>query len=460
MRESMVLLVGGLLIVTACSPASVPTSPGLASPGSAASPAVATPVQLSVWQFGSPNTKRADGVVWEEWWDSKIKEFTNQNPHITVSFAAKGQEAGGTTLAIDAALAAGSPPTIYFDVLFRQAKYAASPGLLEPLDSVLSAADWKALNSGAVRTVTRSDGTRWGVPVMTTTPFLLAVNKTMATAAGAANLLPAEPNRDWTTEQFVAFLKAVAKPPQTYGTVFYAKTPSFTEALSGYAGGFGAVFYKDGDYCRSAIDSPAAVRWLEWTNDLIKQRLVMPGPAGLADQDMVAAWSNQQIAVAPGSQLQIDLSKRLVSEGKAKELDVYLVNYPHEPGVAPPPPAQNSPWAATLFKQTDPAKREAAVKFLKFLANEPTLTAYATGWGVISPFTAAASRWAGDNSNYQFLLRMVEQRGVQDMGYSANNFNLVRLAWATARQKIWSGAVDPKQGLQQFAQEASKLLCP
>ncbi len=459
MNRLAALAVSAVITLTACSSASVPAS-GSASPASISPTGGAAPVKLSVWQFGSPNTKRPDGVTWEDWWSSKIKDYTSKNPNVVISFAAKGQEAGGTTLSIDAALAAGSPPDISFDVVFRQAKYAAVQGLLEPVDSVLSADDWKALDPGAVKTVSRSDGKRWGVPVFVTPPFVLAVNKTLATAAGAAQLLPADPDRDWTTDQFVAFLKAVAKPPQRYGTILYAKTASSTERLSGYAGGFGAAFYKGGDYCRSAIDSPEGARWMDWMNGLVKQGLALPGAAGLADADQDAAWSNQQVVVVPGTQTVLDLSKKLVSTGQVKDLDVFFVNYPHEPGVPPPPPAHNAPWAATIFKQSDPAKRDAAVSFLKFLANEPTLTDFATGFGTISPYTAAASRFAGSDANYQFLFRMVRDRGVQDMGYAVKDFNGVRLAWATARQRIWSGTVDSKQGLQQFAQEAAKLLCP
>ena len=216
------------------------------------------PITLTLWHFGSVGMAWNDGVDVEAWWNRKIDEFTTFNPDIEVEFSVKGREAGGSTLFIDTAVAAGDPPDIYVDVIFREGKYAAQ-GLLEPVDEALTDEQWARLNPGQVAPLTNADGTHWGVPTWGPPPFVLAINKTLAEAAGAGDLIPTDPDRNWTTDEFEEFLRAVSDPPNRYGALFYAKTPSFTEALVGYAGGFGAKFYTDSDYCNSTINSPEGV---------------------------------------------------------------------------------------------------------------------------------------------------------------------------------------------------------
>jgi multiple sugar transport system substrate-binding protein len=412
-----------------------------------------------VWQFGSTGAKRADdNIPWDNWFKRKIDEFSAQNPGITINYAMKGQEAGGTTLFIDSAVAAGQPPDIYLDVVFREAVYG-SQGLMEPLDDALTADQWKSLDPSQVQTTTGKDGKHWGIPLWAPPPFPLGINKTLADAAGATNLIPKDPDRDWTTDDYVAFLKAVSKPPQRYGSFFFAKTPSFDYTINGYAGSFGAQFYANGDYCHTVINSPQGVQWMEWMASVIKQNLVVPGAAGLTDDDEDAAWTNQQIVLSGGGPYYTGLSKQLVASGQVKKLDVWWVNYPHVAGgkTAPLPP--NAGWAATLFKQTDPDKRAAAIKFLQFFTAEANSIDFAKGYTWISSYTDAAKDWAGDDPDRQFILRMVQKNGVADLGYNINNFNQVRLLWAQARQAIFSGDKTPKQALDDYVAAANPLLC-
>ena len=99
--------------------------------------ATVAPTKITAWFFGSEDQKLPDGTPIGQWWrDNVVKPFMEANPGIEVDFAMKGYEAGGTTLFVDTALAAGQPPDVYMDSLFRMAKYGQKDQLL-PLNPIL-----------------------------------------------------------------------------------------------------------------------------------------------------------------------------------------------------------------------------------------------------------------------------------------------------------------------------------
>jgi ABC-type glycerol-3-phosphate transport system substrate-binding protein len=113
-----------------------------------------------------------------------------------------------------------------------------------------------------------------------------------------------------------------------------------------------------------------------------------------------------------------------------------------------------------MFKQTDPDKRAAAIKFMRYITSEANTVDFATGYTSISSYTAAAKDWAGNDPDRQWVFRMTSQNGLQDMGYNINNFGQVRLLWAQARQAIYSEDKTPKQALDDYVAATNPLLCP
>jgi hypothetical protein len=459
--KQRLLALGFLLAVAGCTgpQASGSAPPPTGSPSAAPTSApTALAASIAVWQFGNPGTQRQDGVTWEDWWADRIAEFNELYPDVEVDIQLKGQEAGGTTLFIDTALAAGEPPDVYLDVAFRQSKFEGQ-GLLEAVGSALSDEEWAAIAPSAAQVVTRSDGERWGIPVFIAPPFVVAINRSLAEAAGAADLIPADPDRDWTTDQFLTFLRAVTKAPDRYGVGLFAKTPSSTETLNGFAGGFGAKFYDGGDYCHNLIASEDGKRWMAWMDALVDEGLTLPGPAGLADADLSAAWVNQQIAVFAGGTFPIDVVKQAVDKGESDGFDITLVNYPHEADKPAPAVSANSPWAAIIFTQDDTARTAAAHEFLKFIGEQALLTDFAAGFGTLPVFVEDQAPWTKDDTNREFLLETFQERGAQDMGYAAARFTDLRLAWAETRQEIWSSDADIGEALDLFVAEADDILC-
>jgi hypothetical protein len=72
----------------------------------------ATLIEITCWAFGSEGSAKADtGELWSDWYGKKLDAYQTANPGITINFALKGMESGGTTLYVDSAVTAGTPPT-------------------------------------------------------------------------------------------------------------------------------------------------------------------------------------------------------------------------------------------------------------------------------------------------------------------------------------------------------------
>src|SRR5260370_39733574 len=146
---------------------------------------------------------------------------------------------------------------------------------------------------------------------------------------------------------------------------------------------------------------------MEWMAGLIKGKVVVPGAAGLTDDDLDAAWTNQKIALAGGGIYYVNLSKQLVAKGQVKALDTFMVNYPHEPNRATTPLIPNAGWSNTLFKQKDAGQKAAGISFLKYISDEAFSGDFAKGEGGVSSYTALAKDWAGDDPDRKFIIDQV-----------------------------------------------------
>jgi ABC-type glycerol-3-phosphate transport system substrate-binding protein len=135
------------ILLSACQPqaATPTTTPAATEPPTAApTEAPVKEVTITYWAFGSEGSAmNASGELWTDWYAKIFKQYEADHPGVTVDFAVKGYDASGTTLFIDTAVAAGTPPDIYFDTKFRVKKYFDA-GLLEDLTPALTDADLAA----------------------------------------------------------------------------------------------------------------------------------------------------------------------------------------------------------------------------------------------------------------------------------------------------------------------------
>ncbi len=487
---SVALLLLATLLLSACAPVAVPTAPPpviqtvvvekeriIEKPVPqtvvvqtekvvevVATPTVA-PTTLTVWFFGSEDQKLPDGTPIGQWWrDNVVKPFMAANPDIVVDFAMKGYEAGGTTLFVDTALAAGQPPDVYMDSVFRMGKYGQKDQLL-PLNPILPPEKRELMDPQALAAATKN-GITWAILTDNSFPDALIVNRALWKAKGAEDLLPKEPDRDWTTEEFERACEAINDPPNLYCTLFFAKTPSYDHAMYAWLAPFGAQRFAPGVYTAVTDNSPEAIAGHKWIKSLLDRNLAVPGPAAFVDDDMDAYLLQGRIAIGSGGWYELGLIEAGQKDGSLKvEWDPYMVNYPHPADRGPGPLCNLGGRGWSAFKTGDHVKEAAALKWIDYVT-DPELNIKvqtAAGGGLagiplITPKDWDPQSLYGDNKDWNWIMRMAKERGTLDMGYTAPNFNEIRAKWAEMRQAAWSGDMTVEAASAEWEAQANAIL--
>ena len=427
--------------------------------------AAAAPTKLTIWSFGSEDQKLPDGTPIGQWWrDNVVKPFMEANPGIEVDFAMKGYESGGTTLYVDTALAAGQPPDIYADTLFRMGKYGQKDQFL-PMNPILTPEKRESIDPQALMAATKN-GITWAILTDNSFPDALIVNRALWKAKGAEDLLPKGPDRDWTIEEFEKACQAINDPPNLHCAFFFAKSPSYDHSQYAYLAPFGAKRFAPGDYTKVTDNSPEAIAGHTWIKSLLDRELAVPGPAGLVDDDMDAYLLQGKTAIGSGGWYELGLVQAGQKDGSLKvEWDPYMVNYPHPADMKPGPLANLGGRGWSAFKTGDHEKEAAALKWIDYVTDPERNIQIQTAAGgglagipLITPKDWDPKTLYGDNEDWNWIIRMAKERGTLDMGYTAPNFNEVRAKWAEMRQAAWSGDMTVEAASAEWEEKANEIL--
>jgi ABC-type glycerol-3-phosphate transport system substrate-binding protein len=354
-------------------------------------------VEITYWIFGSEgSTKADDGELWSDFYGRAINEYEREHPGVNINFALRGVEAGGTTTYVDAAVAAGTPPDIYYDDAFRIQKYYQAD-LLESMAPALTDEDKAAYDSRLLGLVTGADGEPWGIPCGT--GFVsYVINKTMFEEAGLEDMLPQDPDRSWTTEEFLEACRAINDPPDHYCTMFFAKTPSFDTSFNNFFGGFPGCELFDPVTGEYAVNSPECVEAMTFLHGLLEEGLIVPGPSGFVDDDQDGYWKRKEIAMTGGGFWYNGVTKRgLEDESIESPMEYLLVNYPNKPGAEPPPMGTWNPHCWSVFKQDDPDKAAVIMDFVNYMQQPEIAMQIAAGWNEVTVRNDAPYHWADDH---------------------------------------------------------------
>jgi multiple sugar transport system substrate-binding protein len=417
---------------------------------------------IDYWIFAAEGGKNQyTGELYSEYYERVIDEYEAEHPNVNIDFSFRGAVEGGTTTFIDAAVAAGDPPDIYYDADFRAQKYAQA-GLLENVDDALTPEDRAAYNQTVLATEMNPDGTLWAIPAgMGFTAYI--ANKTLFENAGALDLLPEDPDRVWTTDEYMEACRAVNDPDNNvYCTVFYAKDPSSDAGFNNFFAGWPGCDLFDMETKQYVVNSPECVEAMTWLHNLQEEGLIVPGPAGLSDIEVDGYWVRQEVALLHYGFWFNQLTQTSLEDGTAEApFEYVLINYPQKPGAPPAPMGTWIPHVWTVFKQEDPGKRAAIMDFVNYMQQPERVVEIAAGWGEVA-VRQDAPNWYEDDPDWEWVLSVVPKTDSKNYYYSTGvpcNYNEVRQAWAEARQDFWDSPVeDIPQILADFEDLANSII--
>jgi multiple sugar transport system substrate-binding protein len=466
-KKSVFILVAVLTalstLLSACATptaAPVPTAVPAATEPPTAVPTVAPTevknITITYWAFGSEGAAMTDGTLWADWYGKILKQYMQDHPGITVDFALKGYDASGSTLVVDTAVAAGTPPDIYFDTKFRVKKYQDA-GLLEDLAPALTAADIAAYDP-AVLAGSKSGTMMWSIPA-SGGYWNMIVNKTLFEKAGLADLLPKSPDFSWTTDEFMKACEAINDPPNVYCTAFFAGSTSMDSATNMWLAGFPDCKFFDVDGGKYTANSPACAEAFTFLHGIYDQGLMVPGAAGLIDDTTDPYWLNQQVAMLVQGNWYDSITKKGIAAGSIEAFDYIFVQVPNKPGTPVTPAGMSNPDVWGVFKQKDADKLKAIYDLIQYMQAPDIAAQIAVGWGKIPVRTDA--KFESDDPAVAEPLAAARKFGSYDP-YFVNGvpcgYTDVRQAWAETRQAFWQDKADVQALLDGFVERADGII--
>ena len=455
---TLIVLIG-LLVGCTAKPTATPAPATVSTEAPVATEApteAAAPVTITYWAFGSEGSVMTDGKLWSDWYSEIFSEYEATHPGVTIDFALKGYDASGSTLVVDTAVAAGTPPDVYFDTKFRVKKYLDA-NLLDDLTPALTEADIAAYDPGVFEG-SKSGDMIWSIPA-DGGYWNMIVNQTLFENAGLADLLPKEPDFSWTTEEFMTACQAINDPPNVYCTAFFAGSTSMDSATNGWLAGFPDCKFYDATSKTYTVNSTECVEAFTFLYSIYENGLMVPGAAGLIDDTTDPYWLQQQVAILDQGNWYDSITKKGIAEGSVEQFDYIFVQVPNKAGAPVSPALMSNPDVWGVFKQPDTNKQAAIFELINYMQQPEIAAQIAEGWGKIPVRTDAA--FNSEDPAIANPLAAARKFGSYDP-YFVNgvpcSYTDVRQAWAEARQKLWQDNADIQTILDDFVAQANSII--
>lgn len=397
-------------------------------------------VTISYWGF--PNfTGDEEFPITEEYDAALIEAFQAKYPHVTVEYQKIDFTDGPAKL--ETAIQSETNPDVVYDAPGRVIDWA-SKGYLIPFDEV----DTATLNESAV-TASSYEDSLYLYP-QGVAPFLMAVNTEVTDALGVTDLLPLDdpdnPGRNWTVDEFQAFLEAVQEADETMiPSVLYSKSAAGDQGPRAFVSNLFSSWITNDEVTEYTINDEGGVKALQWIQEVAPSGILGQGTA-LEAKDALEYFKSGKAALtilySPGLRAQ---------DAGTEGLNARFVAFPN---------ADMSPRyeylvaGPAIFDNGDEAKAEAAKLFVDFMVNDEEWgerTLLATG-----NFSAKLDNTGlYDDAELEFAETLTENLG--PYYNTIPGFARMRPLWFPMLQGVLTGDSDPQEAADTFVEEAQEI---
>lgn len=355
----------------------------------------------------------------------------------------------GSTMSMDALVAAGNAPDVYDDFAGRAGKYAVPEYALD-MTPYLTAAEIADINPAILAYVKKQGkilalfGNSWANAFAVNLDMLASVGYTMPSSG------------KWTIDQYLALGKAL-KAKGLYLHYLFAKNQSSDQWWMPWFYAFGARQFNPGDYSATRINSAEGIAALNFMKSLVDLGYAPPNPGELDDDMALEAWATGKVATLnmqaghAGPAIQSAVDQKAIS----KPFAYAFVEMPHLPGVAHTPTSAG-PQFIVSRNSTD-AKRNALVaEFAKLMASAEKLTVVAE---VAKNYPALLSvKPKIDDPHWGEIKDVVSSAGVADLGITLPKFSAIRGQLFPLLQEFYANRLTAPQVLSRYEVAVNAIL--
>jgi multiple sugar transport system substrate-binding protein len=452
--------VSALGVLSACAPQPAPAptqQPQAAAPTAAPQPtAPPPPAKVSLVYWAEPRFQNVPGKEDQtkeigDYEKLLAQQFMSQNPNVTIDAEALAWEDLSTKVA--AAIAAGTPPDLLKDYLGRTSAYA-NQDLLEPLESAIPKDVYDDFLPSLIQLYTIKNHLS-GLPIYfwitgfggNTLPFK---------DVGAEDKLP---NADGTypISRFEEALAALAIPDKRWPLAMQVSSEQGDYANLGFFWANGAKLYNNGDYSKTAFNSPESVEALTRLVDWYNKGYIEPGVTTVTGDDMNNMLFKGEAVLGitgPGWMPIMEAAKK---DGKVSQDWVPFYSVFPAPEGAKSGGLAAGPTSVVVFKETDDNKRKAAVDFATFLVGPDLQKEYDTVSSQYPTRKSVGNPFEGNAAATDFVT-WSQKFGVEDMGLSSPAYAQVRVQLPPQLQAAFLGKKTPEQALADYEKAANEIL--
>jgi len=262
---------------------------------------------------------------------------------------------------------------------------------------------------------------------------------------------------DWTIEDFIEIGDAVkATYDDKWTTMIFFQNQSGDYVWMNWLSTFGAEMYHEGDYTKTAINSPAGVNVFEWFKFLTDNGYTRRDSAILNDDDYLAAIGQGTILFGnsvPGWSL--GMQQTAVKQGTSAGIYAYkFVEFPRAPGVTKVPASGSAP-GVTAFKNADPDIEEQSA-YLAWLYTTAEMQKAPVEAG--SYPTRKSVTYQNKDEYWKQIAKIVADNGTLDLGLSQTFFSDVRLQGFPLGQAVLLGEMTPAEAAAEYEKNVNAIL--
>lgn len=369
--------------------------------------------------------------------DSDVKAialFNKDFPDVKVKHAIVDLT-DGSTITMDAMLAAGLGPNIYLDTLVRSSKYL-TPNFALDLKPLVR--DLGKYVSGVLDPYT-VNGAVLGLP-FTGSAQGMAVNLDIMDEIGYK--VPPK----WTIDDFLAMAKLVKEKykGKKWATGMFAANQSGDYLINNWFASFGVKYYDKG---KAAVAATGGARTYSFFQTLVKEGYVPDGCATLTDDDYVLQWAYGELAATAFFPLWMEgYWKTAMEQGKlAKPFRVAFFPFPRVPEVANVPTYSLCP--AIVVRKTGTEADVWAARLVEYLNSPYAQDVFARQGNVPTRVDVAPPPGA----HAAQVAKIAKDGGMFDVGLTSPFFSATRPVHYPILQRVLTLKVTPEAAIAEYA---------
>jgi len=351
----------------------------------------------------------------------------------------------GSTLTMDALLAAGTPPNVYVDSMVRASKYMV-PEYALPLDNYIRDLDKYYPSS---LEMFRVNGKLLALP-MTGSAQGMAVNLDMMKEIGYT--VP----DNWTIDDFLKMAELVKQKynGKKWATGMFAANQSGDYYINNWFASFGANWYNNKNYDKAVVADNGGAKVYEFYQTLVKNGYVPPNCATMNDDEYIEQWALGNLAASAFfPHLCKPFFESVIKQGLIdKPFNYKFVPFPRAKGVTKVGTYAN--YYAIIVHKTGKPEDAIAARLAEYLNNPVTGNIFAEMGNVIDRKDVKPNT---SDVHIQQVAKIVQENGIFDFGLSDRRFTERRALQYPILQQVLMLKITPETAIKKFQDALSSV---